>query len=77
MYQTINITIPEQTAHLIEQIADKKSISNFVEDAVKYYMDHAGKITLREQIKQGALQRAERDLKLTQEWNSLEGSSIW
>jgi hypothetical protein len=30
--------------------------------------------TLREQIKQGVLKRAERDLKISQEWNSLEDS---
>ena len=75
MDQTINITISEQTAHLIEQIADKNNISNFVEDAIKHYMKHAGKINLREQIKQGALKRAERDLKLTQEWNRLSNLS--
>lgn len=75
MDQTINITISEQTAHLIEQIADKNNISNFVEDAIKHYMKHAGKINLREQIKQGALKRAKRDLKLTQEWNRLSNLS--
>ncbi len=74
MYQKINITLPEQTAHLIEQMADKRSISRFVEDAVIYYIQHVGKESLRERMKQGALKRAERDLKLSQEWNSLEDS---
>lgn len=74
MYQKINITLPEQTAHLIEQMADKSSISRFVEDAVIYYIEHVGKESLRERMKQGALKRAERDLKLSQEWNSLEDS---
>ncbi len=50
-------------------MADKRSISEFVEDAVKYYMEHAGKKRLREHLKQGALNRAERDLKLSQEWD--------
>jgi len=76
MYQKINITLPEQIARHIEQMADEKSISRFVEDAVIYYMEHTGKITLREQMKQGALKRAERDLKLSHEWDSLE-DSIW
>ncbi len=75
MYQKINITLTEQTAHLIEQMADKRSISSFVEDAVTYYMEHAGKIWLREQMKQGALKRAERDLKLSREWDDLEDST--
>ncbi len=74
MYQKINITLSEQTAQLIEQMTDKKDISRFVEDAVKYYMEHAGKIRLRKQLKQGAIKRAERDLKLSQEWDSLENN---
>ena len=74
MYQEINIALPEQTVILIEQMTDKRNISRFVEDAVKYYIEHAGKIRLREQLKQGAVKRAERDLKLSQEWNGLEDS---
>jgi CopG family transcriptional regulator/antitoxin EndoAI len=74
MYQEIkiNITLPEQTVNLIEQMSDKGNISRFVEDAVKYYIEHAGKTRLYEQLKQGAVKRAERDLKLSQEWNSLD-----
>lgn len=75
MYQKINITLPEQIAHLIEEMEDEKSISQFVEDAVIYYMEHTGKLTLREQMKQGALKRAERDLKLSREWNCLEDTT--
>ena len=74
MHQKINIPLPEQIVHYIEQLTDEKNISRFVEAAVIYYMEHTGKISLREQIKQGALKRAERDLKLSQEWNSLEES---
>ncbi len=49
------------------------NISIFVEDALKkYYVEHVEKISLREQLKQGAVKRAERDLKLSQEWNELE-----
>jgi len=71
MYQELTIALPEQTAHLIELMTDKRNISRFVEDAVNYYIKHAGKEELREQLKQGAVKRAERDLKLSQEWNSL------
>ncbi len=55
-------------------MADKRNISRFVEDAVKYYIEHTGKIRLREQLTQGSVKRAERDLKLSQEWNGLEDS---
>lgn len=75
MYQKINITLPEQTAYLLEQMTDKENRNKFVEDAVKYYIEYTGKIRLREQLKEGAVRRAERDLKLSQEWNDLEDNT--
>lgn len=73
MHQKINITLPEQTIHLIEQITSKEGRSQFIEEAVIYYI---GKFKLREQLKQGAINRSERDLKLSTEWNLLE-EKIW
>jgi CopG family transcriptional regulator / antitoxin EndoAI len=72
MYQKINIVLPEQTLHLIEQMTGRRNRSRFIDEAVIYYMEQVGKIRLREQMKQGAVKRAERDLKLSQEWNGLE-----
>ena len=76
MYQKINITLSDQTAHLLEQLTEKVSRKRFIEEAVKYYIDHVGKITIREQLKQGAAKRAERDLQLSKEWDDLE-DKIW
>ncbi len=75
MYQKISITLPEQTAYLIEQMTDEMNRSRFVEDAVKYYIEHVGKIRIREHLKQGAVRRAERDLRITREWNDLEDNT--
>jgi len=75
MHQKINIALPEQIADTIEQLADENNISRFIVDAVMYYMEHTGKTTLREQVKQGALKRAERDLNLSHEWNRLGDSA--
>lgn len=69
MYQKIQIALPEQTIHLIEQITSKEGRNQFIEDAVIYYIS---KVKLREQLKQGAIKRAERDLALSAEWNLLE-----
>jgi CopG family transcriptional regulator / antitoxin EndoAI len=76
MYQKINIILPEQTVLLIEKITDKAGRSTFVEDAVKYYVEHVGKDRIREQLKLGGFKRAQRDLKLSEEWNTLE-DNIW
>lgn len=72
MYQKINITLPEQTVYLIEQMMGSKNRSRFIDEAVKYYMEQVGKGRLREQLKQGAVRRAERDLNLSKEWNGLK-----
>ncbi len=75
MYQKINITLPEQTAYLIEHLTDNANRSSFVEDAVKYYIEHVEKIRIREQLKQGAIRRAERDLRLSREWDEMEDNT--
>jgi CopG family transcriptional regulator/antitoxin EndoAI len=75
MYRKINITLPEQTAYLVEQMIKKGNTSKFVEDAIEYYIEHLEKIRLRKQLKQGAVRRAERDLKFSQEWNELEDNA--
>ncbi|MGR0481034.1 MAG: hypothetical protein ACTFAL_16000 [Candidatus Electronema sp. V4] len=76
MYQKINITLSEKTTYLLEQLTDRVSRKRFIEDAVKYYIEHIGKSNIREQLKQGAMNRAGRDLKLSQEWDNLE-DKIW
>lgn len=76
MYQRINILLPEKTVLLIDRFADRKNRSQFIDEAVKYYTEKVGKISLREQLKQGAIRRAERDLNLSEEWNALE-EEVW
>ena len=76
MYHKMNITLSNHTAYLLEQLTDRASKKRFIEEAVKYYIDHVGRKKIREQLQQGATKRAERDLRLSQEWDSLE-DKIW
>ncbi|MEH2212897.1 MAG: pentapeptide repeat-containing protein [Nostoc sp.] len=46
--------------------------SRFINEAVQYYITQKALINLREQLKEGAIQRAERDLGLVEEWFDLE-----
>lgn len=77
MYQKINITLHQQTINMIEQIANKHNRSSFIDEAVRYYIEHIKKVKLREQLKEGAINRAERDLKISKELNDLEDYSSW
>ncbi len=68
MYQRVNITLPEETLSLVDQIAEKGNRSRFIDQAIRYYVDAMSKARLKKLLKEGAIARAERDLKLAEEW---------
>ncbi len=76
MNQRINITLPEETLGLIDRVVSKGSRSQFIDRAIKYYVDAIGQKNLKKLIREGAIKRAERDLRLAQEWFTLE-EEIW
>ena len=66
MYRRINITLPNETIQLIDRIATKGDRSRFINEAVRYYIAQAQKDRLKQQLKEVAIRRAERDLNLTE-----------
>ena len=68
----LNITLPEETIKLIDQLTPKGDHSQFINEAVQYYITQKALADLREQLKEGAIRRAKRDLELTEEWFDLE-----
>ncbi|MHC5939435.1 ribbon-helix-helix domain-containing protein [Nostoc sp.] len=76
MHHQINITLPDETIELIDQVVNKgdspeetlRDRSGFINEAVQYYIAHKALVNLREQLKEGAIQRAEHDLGLVEEW---------
>ena len=72
MHQRINITLPEETLRLVDRVAKKRDRSQFIDRALKYYIDQVGRANLRKQLKEGAIRRAERNLQLAGEWFPLE-----
>ncbi len=68
MHRRINITLPEETVRLIERVAAKGDRSRFIAEAVAYYVDTTGRAQLRKRLREGAIRRAQRDLRLAQEW---------
>lgn len=72
MNQRINITLPEETLTLIDRVAEKGDRSRFIDLAIKYYVEAMGKAKLKKLLKEGAIARAERDLRLAEEWFNLE-----
>lgn len=61
MHRRLNITLPEEMIQLIDQLAQKGDRSQFINEAVKYYFAHNSRENLKQQLKEGAMRRAERD----------------
>jgi len=72
LHRRINITLPEETARLIDRVAQKGDRSFLISEAVRHYVASVGKARLRRLLKEGAVRHAERDLKLVEEWSSAD-----
>jgi len=68
MRRRVNITLPEETLRLIDRAAKKGDRSRLIDQAVKYLVRKKGRMNLRQLLKAGALARADRDLRLAEEW---------
>ena len=76
MNRRINITLPNETIELLNRIVPKGDRSRFINDAVQYYITEVEKKKLREQLRQGAIERSQRDLNLAETWFDLE-EEVW
>lgn len=72
MHQRVNITLPEETLQLIDRVTEKGDRSRFIDQAVKHYVKEIGRTNLRKKLKEGAVNRAQRDLSLAGDWFVLE-----
>lgn len=72
MHRRINITLPEETVRLIDRISAKGDRSQLIDKAVKRYVAQARRANLRKRLKEGAVRRAERDLRIAEDSFFLE-----
>ncbi|MBI5206212.1 MAG: hypothetical protein HY934_00295 [Candidatus Firestonebacteria bacterium] len=68
----VNVILPSQTINLLDRVIKKGERSRIINEAIKSYLRKVSRIKLKEQLKEGALKRADRDLLLAEEWFSLE-----
>lgn len=76
VHKRINITLPESTVEMIESIAGKGSRSSLIDSAVRLYVKNIKQTSLKQQLREGAIARAERNLQMAQEWSHLE-DEVW
>lgn len=75
IHTRVNITLPRDTLQLVDRITEKRDRSRFLNEAVRFYIRERGQENLRKLLRKGALQRADRDFNLVQEWFSLENET--
>jgi metal-responsive CopG/Arc/MetJ family transcriptional regulator len=72
MNKRINIILPETTVRVLDQVTTKGNRSQFIDRAVRHYVETQGRKNLREQLKAGYQANAERDLAIAATWFPLE-----
>ena len=72
MHRRITVILPEKTLQMIDRIAGKGNRSNLIDRAVKYYVREIERRNLKQQLKEGALCRAKRDLEIASEYFASE-----
>jgi CopG family transcriptional regulator / antitoxin EndoAI len=75
MTKRINVVLPVETIKVLDRVAPKGNRSRLISEAVLHYVTSKAKTNLAEQLKQGALANAQRDLDIAQEWFSIDEES--
>ncbi len=71
-HKRINISLPAETVELVDRISEKGNRSHLIDQAVRFYVAEIGRDKLKQELKEGARRRAQRDLALCEEWFVLE-----
>jgi CopG family transcriptional regulator / antitoxin EndoAI len=71
-HNRINITLPAKTLQQLDEFTSKGGRSSFIDAAIQAYISQIQQENLRQQLKEGAICRAERDLTLADDWLTLE-----
>ena len=72
MHRRLNITLPEETVRLIDRVAAKGNRSRLIAEAIAHYVRATGRTRLRRRLREGAIRRAQRDVRLAREWFSFD-----
>ncbi len=71
----LNISLPEETIRMIDMVIQDdespaethRDRANFINEAIQYYIEQKTLTNFKEQLKQKAIQRAQRDLEIVEE----------
>lgn len=72
MHQRINITLPEETLRLMDRTLVDGNRSQFIDQAIKHFIQGRVRKRLRAELKAGAIARKAHDLAMMEEWFLLD-----
>ena len=72
MSKRLNIVLPDTTVSVLDRVTTKGIRSQFISEAILYFVEFHGKRNLRQRLKNEALANAERDLAIAADWFPLE-----
>ena len=75
-FHRINVTLPQETVYLLNNVSEKGDRSRLINNAVRFYVNEIGKINIKKQLREGSIKRKERDIALAKDWLHVE-SEIW
>lgn len=75
-YRRLNITLPRDTARLVDRVAGRGDRSRFIADAIAFYVGATRRGELKKRLKEGSLRRSDRDRALAIEWFDLD-EEVW
>lgn len=68
MLQSVNIQLPDEIFHLLDELSSKGDRSSIVTAAIQHYVQFLQKENLREEVKLGAIERSNRDRSIAEDW---------
>jgi CopG family transcriptional regulator/antitoxin EndoAI len=71
-YERINVTLPRSTLGLLDRVTKKGDRSRFIDEAIRERVTSVGRTRLRRQLAEGYRARAASDLKMVEEWFSVD-----
>ena len=72
----VNISIPQATLEKIDALTERGDRSRFIDQAVHFYVEAVGRKQLHQSLKEGAINRANRDTEVATGWFHID-ESVW
>lgn len=73
--EKVTLTLPKEVMDAVRREASPRGYSNFIAEAVVYFLEERERRALRERLIEGYRANAEADRTLAEEWRALEEES--